>query len=125
MRVEKILAMISLALITIAGVLGVRQEVRETDNFLDGIIPKDHRAESIDGERFALYKYNNHTPDLYLINESAPGYGGKMVVSVLVDTSGTIRDMRVAKHRETPSFLAKIQKKRNVEKRNIRKRLKR
>jgi len=110
MRMEKILAIISLAMIIIAGVLGIRREAREPDNFLDGIIPQDHSVESIDGERFALYKNNNHAPDLYLINESAPGYGGEMLVSVLVDTSGTIRDMKVIKHRETPSFLKKIEK---------------
>ncbi len=29
---------------------------------------------------------------------------------IMVDTSGTIRDMKVAKHRETPSFLIKTEK---------------
>lgn len=111
MRLEKILAIISLVLIIIAGVLGIRHEALEVNNFLDGIIPKGHRAESIGGDRFALYADNKQTPNYYLINESAPGYGGKMLVSILVDTSGTIRDMKVAKHRETPSFLKKTEKK--------------
>jgi len=111
MRLEKLLAIISLVLIIIVGVLGIRHEALEVNNFLDGIIPKDHRAESIGGDRFALYGNNKQTPDFYLINESGPGYGGKMLVSVLVDTSGTIRDMKVVKHRETPSFLKKTEKK--------------
>lgn len=111
LTLEKILAIVSLALIIIAGVLGFRHESQEVTNFLDGIIPNGHRTESIDGERFALYEEKSRTPDFYLINESAPGYGGKMVVSVLVDTLGTIQDMKVAKHRETPSFLKKTEKK--------------
>ena len=111
MGVEKILAMISIILIFIAGVLGIRQEAGETINFLDGIMPEDHRAESIEEDRFALFADNSQSPDLFLIMESAPGYGGEMVVSLLLDTSGTIRDMQVVKHRETPSFLAKIKKK--------------
>lgn len=110
MSVGKIMAMISLVLIIFAGVFGIRKEAGEVIDFLDGITPEGHRAESINGERFVLFRDNNQSPDLYLINESAPGYGGEMEVSILLDTAGIIRDLKVIKHRETPSFLAKIEK---------------
>ena len=109
-RLERILAIISLTLIILAGVLGVRREAQEVNNYLNGIIPEGHRAESIGGERFALYETEKLRPDFYLINESAPGYGGEMVVSVLLDSAGIIQDLRIARHRETPSFLEKTEK---------------
>ena len=108
---EKIPAIISLVLIIVAGVLGIRREAHEVNNFLNEILPKEYRSESIDGERFTLYMRDSQSPDLYLINQSAPGYGGKMLVSVLGDTAGIIQDLIVAKHRETPSFLEKTEKK--------------
>ena len=110
-RLERILAIISLILVIVAGVLGIRREAQEVNNYLNGIIPEDHRAEALGGERFALYEPDSLTADLYLINESAAGYGGDMVVSVLLDSAGIIRDLKVARHRETPSFLEKTEKK--------------
>jgi hypothetical protein len=110
-RLERILAIISLTLLVIAGILGIRREAQEVHDYLNGIIPVDHRAETLGGERFALYEVDSISPDSYLINESAPAYGGKMVVSVLVDTAGIIRDLKVARHRETPSFLEKTERK--------------
>jgi len=110
-RMERILAIISLSLVITAGVLGVRREAQEVNNFLNGIIPEGHIAEALGGERFALYEVDSLSPDFYLINESSAAYGGVMVVSVLLDTSGVIRDLKVVKHRETPSFLEKTERK--------------
>lgn len=110
-KLERILAIISLTLVIIAGVLGVRREAQEVNNYLNGIIPEDHIAEALGGERFALYEVDSVSPDFYLINESAPAYGGDMIVTVLLDTAGVIRDLKVVKHRETPSFLEKTEKK--------------
>jgi len=110
-RLERILAIISLTLVITAGIIGVRREALEVNNYLNGIIPEDYIAEALGGERFALYEVDNLSPDFYLINESAPAYGGDMIVSVLLDTAGVIRDLKVVKHRETPSFLEKTEKK--------------
>jgi len=109
-KVEKILAIISLGLIVIAGVLGVRREAEELTDFLTGIVPVDYRAEFIGDDRYALIEAPGQAPDYYPINETASGYGGEMVVSVLVDTTGTICDLRVSKHRETPSFMEKTER---------------
>ena len=109
--VEKILAIISLALIIIAGVLGVRREAKQVMDLLAGVVPEGYRAESIGGERYALFAADQQIPGFYLIHETAPGYGGDMLVSVLVDTFGMIQDLKVARHRETPSFLDKTEKK--------------
>jgi NosR/NirI family nitrous oxide reductase transcriptional regulator len=110
-RLERILAIISLTLVITAGVLGVRREAQEVHNYLNGIIPEGHSALALGGECFALYAADSLSPDSYLINETSPAYGGEMVVSVLVDTTGVIRDLKVARHRETPSFLEKTERK--------------
>jgi len=110
-RLERILAVSSLLLIILVGMLGIRREAREATNFLNDIVPEGHRAESIDGECFVLYESDSLRPAFYLIKVSAPGYGGDMEVSVLLDTVGIISDMRIVGHRETPSFLEKTEKK--------------
>ena len=108
---EKILAIVTLVLIIISGVLGVRREAKQVMDLLAGVVPEGYRAESIGGERYALFVADHQIPDFYLIHETAPGYGGDMLVSVLVDTFGMIQDLKVARHRETPSFLDKTEKK--------------
>jgi len=110
-RLERILAIISLILVVTAGVLGLRREALEVHNYLNGIIPDGHRAIALGGERFAIYAADSLSPNSYLINESSPAYGGEMLVSVLIDTSGVILDLKVARHRETPSFMEKIERK--------------
>jgi len=110
-RLERILAIISLILVVTAGALGLRREAREVHHYLNGIIPEGHYAIAFGGERFAIYDADSLSPDSYLINESSPAYGGEMLVSVLIDTSGVILDLRVARHRETPSFMEKIERK--------------
>lgn len=111
MKLERILAIISLIMIVTTGVLGIRREAQEVHNYLNGILPEGSHAIALGGERFAIYAADTLSPESYLINESSPAYGGEMVMSVLVDTSGVIRDLKVARHRETPSFLEKTERK--------------
>lgn len=110
-KLERILAICSLVLILLAGILGVRREAEKTGNYLNDLFPEGHRVESISGERFSIYENGGMTPVLYLIRVSAPGYGGDMEMSVLLDTTGTIADIGLVRHRETPSFLEKTEKK--------------
>jgi len=109
-KLEKILALVSLVLIIVAGVLGTQREAKEVKNYLLGIIPEGYRADHISGDSYVLYGDGDLNPDFYLINESAPGYGGKIQMSVLVDTIGVIEDLKLSRHRETPSFLEKTEK---------------
>jgi len=110
-KLEEILAIISLILVVAAGVLGLRREALEVHNYLNGFIPEGHHAIALGGERYAIYASDSLSPDSYLINETSPAYGGEMLVSVLIDTSGVIRDLKVARHRETPSFMEKTERK--------------
>lgn len=110
-RLERILAIVSILLVVIAGILGARRETRETIDYLEDLVPDEYRAVSLGGDRFALYEGESALPVSYLIKVAEQGYGGDLDVAVLLDTSGTIRDMDIARHRETPSFLEKTIKK--------------
>jgi hypothetical protein len=109
-RVARILAIISLILAVLVGILGVRREARDTVNYMYGIIPDSSLAHALGGDRFVLYANDHSKPVSFLIRVSAPAYGGEMDVVVLLDSTGIIRDLKVAGHRETPSFLEKIEK---------------
>ena len=109
-RMERILAIVSVVLVIIVGILGVRNETRETIDYLDGILLEEQGVESLGSDRFALYKGDEQTPSFYLIMVAAPAYGGDMRALVQLDTSGQITDMQIVHHRETPSFLEKIEK---------------
>ena len=108
---ERILAIVSIVLVIFVGILGVRKEARKTVDYLDGIIPGEQRVESLGGDRFAVYDGEEQLPLSYLILVDAPAYGGDMMAAVQLDTSGHITDMQIVQHRETPSFLKKIEKK--------------
>jgi len=108
---ERILAIISLILILLAGILGVRREANEVTNYLNGMVPDTYHAESLSGDRFAMYEGNQSRPVSFLIRVSAPAYGGEMDVVVVLDSTGIIRDLKVVRHRETTSFLEKTKKK--------------
>ena len=109
-RVERILAIISIVMVLVVSILGVRREARKTVDYLDGIIPGQQRVESLGGDRFALHKGEEQVPASYLILVAAPAYGGDMKAVVQLDTSGQITDMQIVHHRETPSFVEKIGK---------------
>lgn len=109
-RMERILAIISLVLVVLVGILGVRREAKESLDYLDGIVPEGYRAESLGGDRYALYEGEATEPASYLIQAEAPGYGGELEAALLLDTAGVILDLVVSRHRETPSFLGKTEK---------------
>jgi hypothetical protein len=109
-RMERILAVVSLVLVILVGILGVRRESKETLDYLADMVPDGFRAESLGGDRFALYENEGTAPVFFLSQARAPGYGGELEAAVLLDTGGIIRDLVVARHRETPSFLEKTEK---------------
>ena len=109
-RLERILAIISIILVILVGILGVRREAKQTVDYLDGILLEEQKVESLGGDRFAVYEGEDKVPVSYLILVAAPAYGGDMQAAVQLDTSGRITDMQMVHHRETPSFLEKIEK---------------
>jgi hypothetical protein len=109
-RVEQILAVIALMLIILAGILGVRREAMDAFDLLDDLVPDGYRAESLGGDRFALFEGERSGPSAFLIKVSSAAYGGDMEALVLLDSAGIIRDMKIARHRETPSFLELTEK---------------
>jgi len=91
-RTERILAIIALITLVIAGILGYLRETGDLETELSSIFSEAEKEES----------------QGYIIMESAQGYGGELVMAVLVDSLGTVIDLKIVMQRETPSFLKKV-----------------
>ena len=107
-RLEKSLALVAIVTVILAGVFGFLRETVDIENDIASIIPEGSLTEPKGEGRFTLYNDETERPSGYITIESAEGYGGDLVVAVLVDTLGTIEDLKVIMHRETPSFLEKV-----------------
>jgi len=105
---EKILAFTAIVTVIIAGVLGFIRETGDIENDIADIIPEENLAQPIGEKRFIVIDKDTERSTGYISLESAEGYGGEMVVAVLIDTLGTIKDLKVIKHQETPSFFEKV-----------------
>jgi len=89
---DRILAFIAVITVVIAGVLGYLRENEDLETEISSIFPESLK----DGSK------------IYISLESARGYGGDLVMAVLVDSLGTIKDLKIVRQRETPSFLKKV-----------------
>jgi len=110
-RTEKILAIVAFATLIVAGLLGFKKEAGEVKNNVASIVPASCYSENSDEMQFKVFDRESDLLVGYITIEQSNGYGGKMDVAILVDTSAQIRDIEVIKHRETPSFLKKVEKK--------------
>ena len=110
-RLEKTLALVAIATVIGAGVLGFFRETGDLENDIASIIPEGSRAQPEGEDRFIVYSSETSPPSGYISIESAEGYCGDLVAAVLVDTLGTIEDLKVIRHRETPSFIDKVVRK--------------
>ncbi|MDX2413550.1 MAG: 4Fe-4S binding protein [Bacteroidales bacterium] len=110
-RLEKVLAIIAVLTLIVAGLLGFRKEAGEVKNNVASILPASCYSEKSDEMQFKVFDKESDILVGYISIEQSNGYGGKMDVAILVDTSAHITDIEVIKHRETPSFLKKVEKK--------------
>jgi len=107
-RLEKILALVAIVTVIIAGILGIIRETGDIERDIALIVPEGSLTKPKGEGRFIVYSIETERLSGYITIESAEGYSGDMLVALLVDTLGTIEDIRVIKEQETPSFLAKV-----------------
>jgi uncharacterized protein with FMN-binding domain len=91
-KTEKILAAFALITIVIAGILGYYREAGQLETEINSVYPEASQAGA----------------QTYISIESAQGYGGDLVMAIQVDSLGTIKDLKIVRQRETPSFLKKV-----------------
>lgn len=86
------LAIVAVITVVIAGVFGYAKENGTLDTEINSIFPELSQAGS----------------PSYVSIQRAQGYGGDMVIGVLVDSLGSILDLKILSHQETPSFFKKV-----------------
>lgn len=85
------------------------------ENDIAVLIPEGQQLQPKSDRRFIVYGESTQNPKGYITIETSEGYGGDMIVAVMVDTLGTIKDLEILKHRETPSFFDKVVRKGLIE----------
>ena len=110
-RWDKLLALLALGVIIVAGVLGIIRATDELDHEIASIIPEGSLAEPTEEDRFILRSEGSLNPTGFIALETAEGYGGDMHMAILVDTTGRVEDLLIIKHNETPSFINKVVRK--------------
>lgn len=108
---EKILGLIAVLSIILAGVLGYLRVTGDIENEIVSLIPEGYKAQPLEESRFLVKSEDSTFPSAYVIVESAEGYGGEMDVAVLVDKTGHVKKLQILRHNETPSFLQKVVRK--------------
>ena len=108
---ERNLAILAIISVIIAGVLGIFRETGGIENEIASIIPEGTLAQPKGEGRFMVFNNESELPIGYITIEISEGYSGDLVAAVLVDTLGIIGDLKVVRHRETPSFMEKVVRK--------------
>jgi Na+-translocating ferredoxin:NAD+ oxidoreductase RnfG subunit len=107
-RAERILALIAVVTIAIAGLLGF---IRKADDFELEIasLITDKEILQVEGEgRYTITGSESEKPQAYMSVVGAEGYGGEIRAAVRIDLLGNITDFQIISHSETPSFLKKV-----------------
>lgn len=108
-RIESWLAIVAIIAIVIAWIIGRQLEDADVLSAIWTRLPEIAKLEEIEK---ATYKISNseEEPIGYLTLELSAGYGGPLLMAVVVDTGGVITDLAVINSKETPSYLEKVLK---------------
>lgn len=107
-RTERILALIAVITIAIAGLFGFIRKADDFDLEIASLIT-DQEVLQVEGEgRYTISGRESEQPQAYISLVGAEGYGGEIRAAVRVDPLGNIADFHIINHSETPSFLKKV-----------------
>jgi hypothetical protein len=107
-RWEIILSLAALMALVVAGVLGFIRKTGEVENEIAPLIRDGQLAEPIEEGRYMVMSEGSLLPAGYIAIETAEGFGGDLIMAILVDTLGTMVDLEIISHNETPSFMKKV-----------------
>ncbi len=105
-RRERWLAVLALATIIVAWLIGLKRSQSSLLPHFKQVFPAAERFEAGQDGRFAAWR-DQPRPELlgWVTVATADGYGGPIRVAVAVDSNGDIAGARVIEHGETPTFM--------------------
>lgn len=106
--IDRVMLMIAMITIIISAIIGLQRENRRIENYLPDLLPEGCNYEQPEENMFRCYMPTDRKPIAFISSHEAEGFSGPLEVAVLVDTAGTILDLRVIFNRETPSYFNKV-----------------
>lgn len=107
---DKVITIVALFTIILAGILGLLRETGDMKLELANLIREGEALQSEGENQYIISDARGENHLAYFSIETAAGYGGDLASVVRVDTLGTIENVYIIRHRETPSFLKKVKK---------------
>ncbi|UOY08287.1 FMN-binding protein [Muricauda sp. SCSIO 64092] len=106
-RRDDLIAWISLGLLVICGIVGFNHSKTDLTQFKDELWPTATTFETVDYE-LLLTKDGDSSTLGSISSGTYNGFGGPLKVAVAVDVEGTIKNMAIVEHRETPSWYDRV-----------------
>jgi len=107
-RNENILALFTLITLAIALVIGFNYSTSDITSYFQTLMPEAERFEKTGFEAYRAFAANVDQPQGYITVKKADGFGGPLKVAISVDPKGTVLNMVVVEHKETPTWFTKV-----------------
>ena len=105
---ERKVALIAVAILIAAWIIGRQLSAANVAPFLPKALPGATRFTAVSSNVYAGYDTGNPTPIGWVAVGEASGYGGPMQVAVGVNTEGVITGIAVVDDKETPAWLSMV-----------------
>jgi uncharacterized protein with FMN-binding domain len=108
-RLERILAVLAMAILIIAWFTGTFQAEADLAPFLKQALPEANYFEPSSGGNYFAWEDEAKSRLIgYVAVGTANGYGGKLKVAVAVSLDGNVMGLSVVEHKETASFFQRV-----------------
>lgn len=110
-QIDRFISVIALVTIVIAWIIGTFRSEIDLNPFLKQTFPEADHFEYISKEIYSMWKGKFEKQLIgYLTTGTAHGYGGTMKLIVAVSPKGIVLNQTIVYHKETFSFLKRVQK---------------
>ena len=107
-RIDRVLALIALALMVWVWVLGGLRSEENLMPFIEQTQPQAIRFEHVEGETFTGLGSDETEIVCYVTTGTANGYGGQLKVAVAISPQGKVQGITIVDHKETQSYIKRV-----------------
>lgn len=107
-QVEGIVALVTLASLIFALMVGLSRDAVDIAPFIDSLVPGATDYKEIESDKYAVYGDSVQSPIGYIVVKKHNGFGGPLKVALSVDREGSVLDFAVVEHRETPRWFERV-----------------